>query len=164
MVRVKPTPSNPFTDNVPSWFWTTFELKSNQGLAAAQKFITYGDALSADDSRALLKQAGLDSTPFMNYLCNGEQVQFFDAKNATIILGNTQLESGFATPPSQDPTTWQQWSSSCHSCHAQASGKINGNGVDSFGFTAPVGALKGSALPGTGYRSYDFVWALKLAQ
>src|SRR4029077_9029275 len=104
MVKVKPTPSNPFTDNAPSWFWTTFELKSNQGLAAAQKFITYGDALATDDSRPLLKQASLGNTPFTNYVSNGQQVQFFDAKNATIILGNTQLEWAFATPPNRDPT------------------------------------------------------------
>ncbi len=164
MVKVKPAPANPFTSNDPSWFWTTFELKSNPGLAAAQKFITYGDALTAAESRALLMQAGLGNTPFTNYLSNGQQVQFFDAQNATIILGNTQLEWAFATPPSRDPTTWKSWSSSCHSCHGQASGKIDGSGMDPFDFTAPVGPLNGAALPGPDYRPYDFVWALALAQ
>ncbi len=164
MVKVKPSPSNPFTDDNPSWFWTTFELKSNTGLAAAQKFITYGDALSAADSQMLLKQAGLDTTPFTNYVDNGQQIQFFDAMNATIILGNTQLEAGFATPPSSDPTTWTKWSSSCHSCHAQASGTIVGSGMRPFQFTAPVGPLTGNALPAANFKSYDFVWALRFAQ
>jgi hypothetical protein len=164
MVKVRPTPNNPFTDTNPSWFWTTFELKSNQGLAAAQKFITYADVLPASDSKMLVKQAGLDNTPFINYVLNGQQLQFSDSKNPTIILGNTHLEWPFATPPNQDPTTWTKWSSSCHSCHAQASGVISGNGVNAFNFTAPVGPLTGNALPSASYKSYDFVWALELAQ
>jgi len=164
MVKVKPTPSNPFTDDSPSWFWTTFELKSNKGLADAQKFITYHDALPSGESAKLLKEAGLENTPFTNYVSNGQQIQFSDAKNKTIILGNTQLEWPFATPPNQNPATWTKWSSSCHSCHAQASGEISGNGMNVFNFTAPVGPLTGNALPPAGYRSYDFVWALALAQ
>jgi hypothetical protein len=164
MVKIKPTPSNPFTDNSPSWFWTTFELKSNRGLAAAQKLITYGDALPPGRAQMLLQDAGLGKTPFVNYVSNGQQIQFSDAKNATIILGNTQLEWPFATPPNRDPTTWTSWSSSCHSCHAQASGVISGSGMNVFDFTAPVGPLVGNNLPPAGYQSYDFVWALMLAQ
>jgi hypothetical protein len=164
MVKVKPTPANPFTDSSPSWFWTTFELNSNQGLAAAQNFITYHDALPAGAANNLMTQAGLGNTPFTNYVSNGPQIQFSDAKNQTIILGNTQLEWFFATPPSQDPTTWTKWSSSCHSCHAQASGKIRGTGMSVFRFTAPVGPLTGAALPPAGFQPYDFVWALSLAR
>src|SRR5581483_4689594 len=74
MVKVRPTPTQPFTDDNPSWFWTTFELKSNQGLAAAQKFITYGDALPAGESQMLLQQAGLGGTPFVNYVSDGQQI------------------------------------------------------------------------------------------
>ncbi len=164
MVKVKPTPKSPFTDNRPSWFWTTFELKSNDGLAAAQKFITYGDSLPANESQSLLQQAGLGPTPFINYVCNGAQIQFFDDNNSAIILGNTQLEAGFASPPVSDPTKWKKWSSSCHSCHAQASSAIDGARLNVFNFTAPVGPLKGNDLPGATYRSYDFDWALSLAQ
>jgi hypothetical protein len=164
MVKVRPTPSNSFTDNSPSWFWTTFELKSNQGLAAAQKFITYKDALSQSGSQALLQQAGLGNTPFGNYVSDGQQIQFSDAGNPAIILGNTQLEWPFATPPSQNPSNWTKWSSSCHSCHAQASGAVTGNGMKIFFFTAPVGQLVGGALPGTDYKPYDFVWSLGMAQ
>lgn len=164
MVKVKPTPANPFTDDTPSWFWTTFELKSNKGLAAAQKFITYGDALPAGTAASLLQQAGLGQTAFTNYVLNGQQVQFSDPKNPKIVLGNTQLEWPFATPANHDPTTWTSWSSSCHSCHAQASGQVSGGGMNVFSFTAPVGPLTGSALPPAGYQSYDFVWALALAQ
>jgi hypothetical protein len=164
MVKVKPTPGNPFKDDTPSWFWTTFELKTNKGLSSAQKLITYHDTLPPSEAQQLLKEAGLGSTAFTNYVSNGPQIQFFDAKNKTIILGNTQLEWPFATPPNRDPATWTAWSSSCHSCHAQASGKISGNGMNVFNFTAPVGALTGNALPPDGYHSYDFVWALALAQ
>jgi hypothetical protein len=164
MVKVNPTPANPFADDTPSWFWTTFELKSNQGLAAAQKFITYGDVLPAGQSQMLLQQASLGNTPFSNYVSNGQQIQYFDQKNATIVLGNTQLESSFATPPGSNPANWTKWSSSCHSCHGQASGEISGNGMRPFRFTAPVGALSGNALPPAAYQPYDFVWALALAQ
>ncbi len=163
MVKVQPTPTNPFTDNTPSWFWTTFELKSNAGLAAAQKFITYGDALPPAESKQLLTDAGLGDTEFTNYVCNGVQIQFGDAKQTKIVLGNTQLENGFATPAFLDPTTWTSWSSSCHSCHAQASGKISGNRMMVFGFTEPVGPLAGDDLPSGGYQAYDFVWALMKA-
>jgi hypothetical protein len=164
MVKVKPTPSNPFTDKSPSWFWTTFELKSNQGLAAAQRFITYGEALSPSESQKLMTDAGLANTPFMNYVSNGQQIQFSDSNNSTIVLGNTQLEFGFATPPSHDPTTWTKWSSSCHSCHAQASGQVHGSAMTFFVFQPVVGPLTGSALPPGAYQSYDFVWALSKAR
>jgi hypothetical protein len=164
MVKVRPTPGNPFTDDSPSWFWTTFELKSNKGLDAAKKFITYPDALPASESAMLLKQAGLGGTPFTNYVLDGQQIQFSDAKNQKIVLGNTQLEWPFATPPNQDPSTWTSWSSSCHSCHSQGSGMVSGSGMNVFSFTAPVGPLTGNALPPAGFQSYDFVWALAQAQ
>jgi hypothetical protein len=164
MVKVKPTPSNPFTDNSPSWFWSTFELKSNEGLAAAQQFITHGDALMPSESQTLMNQAGLGGTPFLNYASNGTQIQFSDATSPTIILGNTQLEWAFATPRNHHPATWTKWSSSCHSCHAQASGIINGSLVNFFAFTEPVGPLMGNDLPSAGYHPYDFVWALLKAQ
>ena len=164
MVKVQPTPSSPFTDNSPSWFWTTFELKTDQDLAAAQKFITYGDALPPGGAQAILQQSGLGNTPFTNYVSNGQQIQFSDANNQAIILGNAQLEWAFATPPNQNPATWTKWSSSCHSCHAQGSGVVSGSGMNVFSFTAPVGRLTGNALPGAGYQPYDFVWALSRAQ
>jgi hypothetical protein len=164
MVKVKPTPSNPFTDNSPSWFWTTFEVNSNQDLAAAQKFITYGDALTPGESQTLMNQAGFGGTPFMNYVSNGTQIQYSDANHATIILGNTQIEGFLGTPPNLDPAKWTKWPTSCHSCHGQASGVISGTGMNVFNAPAPVGPLMGNELPPAGYRPYDFVWALSLAQ
>jgi hypothetical protein len=160
MVKVRPTPASPFTDNSPSWFWTTFELNSNAELNAAQRFITYSDTLPAGDSRALMTQAGLNGTVFMNYVSNGSQIQFFDANHSAIILGNTQLEGVFGRPPGTDPTHWTSWSSSCHSCHAQASGKVTGSHVTPNISTTPVGPLQGGDLPGAGSQPYDFVWSL----
>ncbi|MFO0961070.1 MAG: hypothetical protein U0800_27115 [Isosphaeraceae bacterium] len=164
MVKIKPTPANPFTDDSPSWFWTTFELRTNRSLADAQKFVTYRDVLPAGEAQALLQQAGLGNTPFANYISDGQQIQYFDPQNANIVLGNTQLEWPFATPANHNPATWTAWSSSCHSCHGQASGLISGGGMNVFSFTAPVGPLTGAALPPNGYQPYDFVWALAGAQ
>lgn len=164
MMKFAPRPANPFTDDTPSWFWTTFEYKQNPGLAAAQKFITYGDAATPAQITQWLTQAGLNTTAFVNYASNGTQIQYYDAKNAKIVLGNTQMEWPFATPQNQNPTTWTSWSSSCHSCHGQASGQPSGQTVNFFGFTAPVGKLTGAALPPGGYQALDFVWALANAQ
>ncbi len=165
MVKIAASPSNPFTDNTPSWFWTTFELKSNKGLAAAQKkFDTYHDVLPKERVEALLAEAGLGQTPFVNYVSNGQQIQFFDAENKMIRLGNTKIEGFLAEPGGDDPAKWTNWPTSCHSCHGQASGRPINMSVESFSFGSPVGALKGSDLPGRDYRSYDFVWSLDSAR
>jgi len=163
MMKIAPRPNNPYTDKTPSWFWTTFEFKGNKGWAAAQKFITYPNTLAAAQSAALLSKATVPAV-FANYLSDGVQIQFADAKNKKIVLGNTQIEWFLATPQNQDPTTWKSWSSSCHSCHAQASGQPSGGGVNFFNFTGPVGPLTGANLPSSAYQSFDFVWALSNAQ
>lgn len=164
MVKIAARPNDPFTDNTPSWFWTTFEFKNNKGLSAAQKFITYGDVLPPGGAAKLLTEAGLANTPFANYVSNGQQIQYYDAKNKTIVLGNTQIEWFLANPANQNPVTWKSWSSSCHSCHGQASGQPSGGGMTFFEFTGPVGPLTGANLPPAGYQSLDFVWALANAQ
>jgi len=177
MVKVAPTPSDPYKDNAPSWFWTTFELKTNQGLAYAQKkFETYGDVLPAGQAGTLLAQAGLGGTAFANYVSDGQQIQFSDAKHKIIRLGNTKLEWFLVTPLSSDPkkahdpTTWTNWATSCHTCHGQASGQVVGNTMKFLDFTpsppngGPVGPLAGPTLPPAGYRSLDFVWALASAR
>ena len=164
MMKIAPRPGNPFIDNSPSWFWTTFEFKQNKGLAAAQKLITYGDALPSAQVTTLLNQSGLGATPFVNYGSDGTQIQFSDVKTKNIVLGNTQIEWFLAHPANHDPTTWKSWSSSCHSCHAQASGQPSGQAVNFFSFTGPVGPLTGTNLPPSGDQSFDFVWALFNAQ
>lgn len=164
MVKIAPRPADPFTATTPSWFWTTFEFNGNTGLAAAQKLITYGDVLPAGGAATLLNQAGLGGTPFANYVSDGQQIQYADATNPTIVLGNTQIEWFLANPANHQPSTWKSWSSSCHSCHGQASGQPGGNGMTFFNFTGPVGPLTGSNLPPPGYQSLDFVWALFNAQ
>jgi hypothetical protein len=149
MIKVAPQPGNPFKDNTPSWFWTTFEFKNNKGWAAAEKLITYPDILPANQITTLLSQSGVPSA-FSNYVSNGNQIQFSDSKNKTIVLGNTQIEWFLATPQNQDPTTWKSWSSSCHSCHGQAAGQPAGSGINFFNFTSPVGPLTGANLPPAG--------------
>jgi hypothetical protein len=162
VIKVSPRPRDAFRDNAPSWFWTTFELKSNDGLAAAQRFNTYGDALPPDQVATLLRQAGLGGTALVNYVSNGQQMQFFDATHQGIVLGNTKIE-GFLAEPGGPPEQWTSWPSSCHSCHAQASARRVGDTVELLDFSTPVGALTGSDLPPAGYQSLDFVWAFRRA-
>lgn len=163
VIKVSPRPRDAFNDNAPSWFWTTFELKSNDGLAAAQRFNTYGDVLPPDQVAALLRQAGLGGTALVNYVSDGQQIQFFDAAHQGIVLGNSKIE-GFLAEPGGPPEQWTNWPSSCHSCHAQASALRIDDTADLSGFSTPVGALTGSDLPPAGYQSLDFVWAFRHAR
>ena len=158
MAKIAPTPADPFTSENPSWFWTTFEFKGNPGWSHAQTLITYRDALPPGQAQSLLGQAGLGSTAFANYLCNGTQIRFSDDKNPAIVLGNTQMEAGFAIPPGPPITAWTKWNSSCHSCHATSSGTSAG-GMYPFQ-NDPIGKLVGINPPLTGYRSFDFVWSI----
>jgi hypothetical protein len=169
MMKITSGSYNPFTSPQPSWFWATFEFKNNLDLAAAQKLITDGDSSPSGYAANVLQKAGLGSTPLVNYLCNGAQISFVDTSGKNMVLGNTQIEWFLATPqpqslPTSDPAKWKSWSSSCHSCHAQASGQVSGSKINFFACTAPVGPLTGPALPGAQYRPFDFVWALFNAQ
>ncbi len=175
MVKIAPRPADPYSDNSPSWFWTTFEFKGNQGLAAAQKFITYPDTLTPADIKAVLTQAGLGTTAFVNYVSNGQQIQFSDAAHAAIILGNTQLEGFLGSPASSNPAQWKKWPTSCHTCHARAGVILTSTGpgkppVASINFAwmgqGVTGNLTGTNLPPAppAYQSYDFVWAVANAQ
>jgi hypothetical protein len=166
MVKIAPRPANPFTDNTPSWFWTTFEYKGNTDLAAAQKFITYHDALTPQQSLQILTQAGLAGTAFVNYACNGPQIQFADASHRQIILGNTQLE-GFLAVPGGPPAQWTSWPTSCHTCHSRAGATVTNNAVNfipAYFGTGVTGMLTPAELPPAGYQSFDFVWAFFNAQ
>jgi hypothetical protein len=163
MVKFAPRPADAFKDNAPSWFWATFELKSNGGLANARRLITHRDALPGNEAAALLAQAGLSGTAFANYVSMGQQIQFSDTRHKAIVLGNTKIE-GFLGRPPGDPSTWTSWQSSCHSCHAQAAARRTGSTAELFRFTSPVGPLTGSAVPPPGYKSLDFVWAFLAAR
>jgi hypothetical protein len=168
--KVAPTPADPFHSEDPSWFWTTFEFKGNVGLANAQSLLTVKDVLPRDKSLALLAQAGLDKGPFANYVCNGTQIRFTNAKakNPDIILGNTTMENFSFTPANaKSPADWKTWKISCHSCHGTGSatgvGQNGGPGnllINTWFFNNDViGKLPKAAIP-AGAKSFDFVWSI----
>ena len=125
MAKVQPGPTDPFSSEEVSWFWTTFEFQGNPGLAHAQSFLTYKDALPSADALGLLTQAGLGKSTFANYKCNGTQIRYSDATNKRIVLGNTQMENFNFTPANaQSPAQWKTWNISCHTCHGTASASL----------------------------------------
>ena len=179
MAKVAPTPADVFYSEEPSWFWTTFEYQENPGLSNAQSFLTYHDALARKESMALLTKAGLDSSAFANYVCNGTQISYSTPTKQPVILGNTTMEAFGFTPPSPkggpltSPAAWKTWQISCHSCHGSGSANgistatnrqpfVTGNlfiNYSSFQNDVMVGALPPGIADG-GYQSFDFVWSI----
>lgn len=163
MAKIKPTPGNPFSSEDPSWFWTTFEFKGNPGLANAQSFLTYKDAMPPADAMNLLTLAGLAQSAFVNYKCNGTQIRFSDATNKNIALGNTQMEPFNFTPANAtSPAQWKTWNISCHTCHATAAANPKSSGFF-FPFTELQIKKGGGTLPANqmaGYQAMDFIWSI----
>jgi hypothetical protein len=163
MAKVQPAPADQFSSEDASWFWTTFEFKGNPGLAHAQSFLTYKDALLPADALALLTQAGLGQSAFANYKCNGTQIRYSDATNKKIVLGNTQMEDFNFTPANaQNPGQWKTWNISCHTCHGTASASLKNS---NFFFPFNMVQIKqgGGKIPAgqmNGYQSLDFIWSI----
>jgi hypothetical protein len=168
MMKMAPTPADSFHSEDPSWFWTTFEFNGNPGLANAQALLTYHDALSRDESLGLLTSAGINAGAFANYVCNGTQIRFSDAKNPQIILGNTTMENFSFTPTdAATPADWKTWSVSCHSCHGTASTGPPGNpqgpgrmSANPYFFSHDVTGALPANIASPNYKSFDFVWSL----
>ena len=163
MCKFKPAPKDPFTSEDPSWFWTTFEFKGNEGLTHAQSLLTYNDKLSVDQATALLTEAGLGSTAFVNYRSNGTQIRFTDKSNPkSILMGNTKMEAFAATPQNTPPSQWTSWQTSCHTCHGSTAAKVSGQSVEFYPFRPIiVGKLTEANAPGLSeYSSLDFVWSI----
>jgi hypothetical protein len=168
MMKMAPTPADSFHSEDPSWFWTTFEFNGNSGLANAQSLLTYHDALSRDESLGLLTSAGINAGAFANYVCNGTQIRFSDAKNPQIILGNTTMENFSFTPTdAATPADWKTWSVSCHSCHGTASTGPPGNpqgpgrmSANPYFFSHDVTGALPANIASPNYKSFDFVWSL----
>ena len=78
MAKIAPSRVSPVENETPSWFWTTFEYKNNPGRSDALRFVTHRDALSPDEARALLAEAGLKDRIADSYECNGTQIHFVD--------------------------------------------------------------------------------------
>lgn len=156
MAKMAPTPNDAFYSEEPSWFWTTFEFKGNPGLANAQSLITYKDELPPADAQALLAQAGLSDTAFVNYVTNGTQIRYSDAQNPNIILGNTLMEDFAGVPDPKDPAGWTQWNSSCHTCHGTTSGNPKTQAF--YPFTVTTGKITDDKI--NAYTPLDFVWSI----
>ena len=172
MAKMALTPADPFTSETPSWFWTTFELNSNEGLENVRSFITYPDTWPAEEAAALLAAAGLEDGPFANYSPNGTQIRFADERNPSIVLGNSLMEdfAGLPLPPALgaafDPATmdplppsqWTGFNSSCHTCHVTAAYQPEKDSF--FDFLAQVGT--GTLVPHMldGYAAMDFIWSI----
>lgn len=174
MLKMAPRPEDAFTSAEPSWFWTTFELNTNIGLDTVRGFITYGDPLDDGAGVALLEEAGLGDTPFVNYSSNGTQIRYSDAQNDRIVLGNSKLEdfAGLPLPGTyrQDDATrsypplpadeWTGFNSSCHGCHATAAMALRGDETGYFPFLPQIGTGRLDAEMLSGYHSLDFVWSI----
>jgi hypothetical protein len=186
MAKFVPTPADPFTSPAPSWFWTTFEYKGNPGLDHAKTFLLpTKDNLNPAEAQQLLADSGVLKTfpNLANYVCNGTQISFVyaegKAKGKPVLLGNTKLETfGFEPrtpktsypkdPLNAEPAKWKSWKISCHTCHGEASAKLN-NGLavfqpfidDEFKESAAnVGKIDPCVVKG--YTALDFNWAIAL--
>ena len=98
-----------------------------------------------------------------NYRLKGSQTDWIDATGRTTLLGNSILEDGFTS------------SSSCITCHANASFNLIGSTPASGGFTPEGNSQNGPVDPkifwtngkqpygNPTFLQYDFVWALTKA-
>ncbi len=158
MAKMGASPKDIFHSEESSWFWTTFEFKENPGLDNAQSLITYGDAISSTSANALLTEAGLGKTAFVNYRSNGTQINYADKENPIIILGSTKMEQFAASPkPKQNkPAAWTKWKSSCHTCHGTTSGHANKKQF--YPFEVVTGKITDKKIDT--YIPLDFVWSI----
>lgn len=169
MAKFAKTPQDPFTSTDASWFWTTFEFNKNPGLAHAQSLLLpTKDALPPGEVAKWLGQSGVTAAfpNLANYKCNGTQIRFVEGGKPGL-LGNT-LQENFGFTPStaspNDPTQWTKWQISCHTCHGEASAKLDSNGMvvtQPFGNKASptnIGPIDPSIV--NGYKSLDFNWAI----
>ena len=76
----------------------------------------YPDKLPLEESRSLLKEAGLKGKIARNYVCNGTQLHFVQpGTGKPVILGNSTLEPFAGQPdPYAPPKEWKSWTASCH--------------------------------------------------
>ncbi len=185
MVKLKSTPTDPYTSNQPSWFWATFEYNHNPGLANVRSMITEPDALPTDLTALLQTIAGSVGAPTMaNYSLSGTQVSFVTDQGGISVLGSSKLED-FAGgnintfPDYKKPEDWTTFDASCHACHSTAAFNPKTNKFFSesyvqndFNHAFPLvrgplpktilDTLKGTANSHSGYdfKSLDFMWPI----
>jgi hypothetical protein len=161
---------------LPMWTWATFEWTGNPGRC---DFIGCHDgfgAVPADVApneepdrgypagkltpalRAAFRAANVPPE-WQNYRLKGTQTGFTDATGRTTLLGNSVTERGFAQ------------TSSCMTCHGQASVDKSGAVPPHLGFTPDGQSTNGPLLPQwfydtsakpwtRNYVSMDFIWAV----
>lgn len=169
---------------VPNWTWATWEYVGNPGrcdyigckdafgmlpqyqytapnLPINQGYPSPNNQLSP----ALLQMLGTIGPEWVNYRLKGSQVDFTDATGRANLVGNSITEAGFVA------------TSSCMTCHAQASVDSTGASNPSFGFVPPAfsQSSNGPVQPAWFYNTnsnpwtvtyfpIDFVWAVSHAQ
>jgi hypothetical protein len=164
------------TKALPNWLWATFEWTGNAGRCdymgcndsfgatpanvapATPTGGTYPAGTLTPALLGLMNAAGVPAE-FQNYRLKGSQTLFSNTIGQPTLLGNSVIEDGFVS------------SSSCITCHGQASVDKNGNPNPSFGFSPSGGSSNGPLSPsmfltGTGQLQYfpiDFVWAISKA-
>jgi hypothetical protein len=176
---------------LPNWSWATFEWVGNPGrcdwMGCNDSFGViparvpptvptgkqYPPGTLTPDLLKMFQQAGYNGewlAEWENYRLKGSQIDFTDTTGKPTLLGNSIIEDGFAQ------------TSSCISCHANASVDVDGNNNPSIGFAGDLDrqSRNGPLDPGWFYDlntwsrtrgSYklkyyplDFVWAIFNAQ
>ncbi|WP_266158051.1 hypothetical protein [Dyella silvatica] len=166
------------TKRLGNWTWATWEWVGNSGRCdyigchdafgvtpadVAPKTPVNGGYPPGTLTPALLAKftaAGL-SAEWQNYRLKGSQTLFTNTTGQATLLGNSITEAGFVP------------SSSCITCHGQASVNNSGQINPSFGFTSGGQSSNGPLLPSMFWNSatpptlqympMDFVWAFSQA-
>jgi len=167
---------------VPNWTWATWEYVGNPGRCdyigchdafgmLAQFQNTQPNAQLNQPypspnnqlSPALLQMLGTIGPEWVNYRLKGSQIDFTDATGRATLLGNSVTEAGFVQ------------TSSCMTCHAQASVDSTGLFNQTLGFTPGGQSTNGPLQPAWFYNTssnpwtvtyfpIDFVWGIFDAQ
>jgi hypothetical protein len=165
---------------IPNWTWATWEWVGNPGRCDYIGCRDYYGAIPgvvppnakvggqypggqlSPALLALFRQSGL-SPEWQNYRLKGSQTDFVDVTGKHSLLGNSVTEAGFVP------------SSSCMTCHAQASADAQGQFPPSVGFTPDGQSTNGAPDPTWFYNEatnpwtpkylpIDFVWGILSAK
>ncbi|HXC49695.1 MAG TPA: hypothetical protein VN634_02305 [Candidatus Limnocylindrales bacterium] len=161
---------------LPNWTWATWEWVGNAGrcdyTGCRDEFGVTPHEVQANTPLggvyppetltsaliSLFSSAGL-SDEWKNYRLKGTQTLFTDTTGQPTLLGNSVTENGFVQ------------SSSCITCHGQASVDSGGNPNPSVGFTTSKQSTNGPLLPTMfskngklQYFPIDFIWSILEAQ
>jgi hypothetical protein len=174
---------------LPNWTWVTFEWVGNPGRCdwigchdsfgvtpanvapAFPQGQPYPPGTPTANLMQMFKDGGFDSdwvAQWQNYRLKGSQVDFTDITGKPVLVGNSITEEGFVQ------------TSSCMTCHVNASVDSSGRANQSIGFTPDGQSRNGPIDPGwfsdlntwdqaktnykLNYYPMDFIWAIFRAQ